>query len=98
MSQDVTTDKLDYILNAKVGDLVAFMISDTKAESAKIVNKQASKRKLQLETQYGKEYEIDYKDVLWIKTGSRWPKGIYRLLKGMTSDEETKQKTERCNN
>ena len=38
--------------------------------------------KLKLETEYGKTFIIDFNDVVWVKTGNRFPKGVYEALKG----------------
>lgn len=70
------------IANASVGLLVAFYEPESrKLNTAKIVNKSTKKQMFKLETQYGKEFIVPYKDVIWVKTGTRWPKGIYSILK-----------------
>ena len=50
-----------------------------------------SRRKLQLVTQYGARFVVSFEDVLWVKTGSRWPKGVFELLKGMSKSEKSKE-------
>lgn len=75
-----TEDKhLSYIENAPVGTIVAFKIG-SKVKSAKIVNRSSGRRKLKLETAYGKVFVVDYDDILWVRTSKRWPKGIYQLF------------------
>lgn len=82
-SRDVKDRYLD---TAEIGCLVAFKIETGKVKSAKIVKRSTSGRKLKVETAYGMEYIVPYDNVLWVKTGTRWPKGVYMLLKGITKE------------
>jgi len=75
--------KMPYIERAEVGALVAFKLSSGKVKSAKIINKSSKNRKLKLETEYGAIYVVSYEDVIWVRTGLRWPSGVYKLLKGI---------------
>lgn len=83
------SQKLQYIENAAVGTLVAFKVGD-KVKSAKIVNRSTSKRKLRVETEYKAVFIINFEDVIWVRTGARWPRGVYNLLKGRKSNGEEK--------
>ena len=74
--------KMSYIENIEIGQIVAFRLSNGKVKSAKVINKSTKNRKLKLETDYGVEYIISYDDVVWVRTGKRWPRGVYKLLKG----------------
>ncbi len=74
--------KMSYIENIDIGTIVAFRLSNGKVKSAKVVKKSTKNRKLKLETDYGAEYIVSYEDVVWVRTGKRWPKGVYKLLKG----------------
>ena len=38
------------------------------------------RRVVKLKTSYGAEYVIPCEDIVWVRTGHRWPKGIYELL------------------
>ena len=71
-----------------MGTLVAFIDDSGKARTAKVKNKSTKNRKLKLETEYGAEYIVDYRSILWVRTGKRWPKGVYNLLKGKSGHEE----------
>lgn len=85
--------KMHYIENIEIGTIVAFKLSNGKVKSAKVVKKSTKNRKLKLETDYGAEYIIPYESVVWVRTGKRWPKGVYKLLKGtVCSDVEKKVK------
>lgn len=76
--------KMRYIEDVEVGTLVAFKDNASgKVRSAKVLKKSSSKRKLMVETEYGASFVIPFTDVLWVKTGTRWPRGIFLLLKGM---------------
>lgn len=74
--------KMSYIENIDIGTIVAFRLSNGKVKSAKVTRKSTKNRKLKLETDYGAEYIISYEDVIWVRTGKRWPRGVYKLLKG----------------
>lgn len=86
MPESISDDKLKYVSSADPGTLVAFKSPEGKIISAKVVNRSMSRRKLKLVTAYGKEFVVDFDDVLWVRTGSRWPRGVYNALKGI-SDE-----------
>lgn len=71
-----------YIEKVNLGCLVAFKTNTGKVSSAKIIKRSLKRRMLLLETEYKSVYKVSFNDVLWVKTGNRWPKGIYELLKG----------------
>lgn len=77
-----------YIENSEIGTIVAFKLSSGKIKSAKIVNRNRKKKKLKLETRYGAEYIVSYDSIIWVRTGKRWPKGVYNLLKGIDDNEK----------
>ena len=74
--------KMPYIENVNIGTIIAFRLSNGKVKSAKVVRKSTKNRKLKVETDYGAEYIVSYEDIIWVRTGKRWPRGVYRLLKG----------------
>lgn len=84
---DNSNGKLSYIETIQVGTLVAFREPETnKLNTAKVTNKSVKNKKLKVETQYGAEFVISYDSVVWVKTGTRWPKGIYNELKGIKNE------------
>lgn len=85
--------KMSYIENVDIGTIVAFRLSNGKVKSAKVTRKSTKNRKLKLETDYGAEYIVSYDDVIWVRTGKRWPRGVYKLLKGQV-DANDKEKIE----
>lgn len=83
--------KMHYIENVNIGTIVAFKLSNGKVKSAKVVRKSTKNRKLKLETDYGAEYIVSYDDIIWVRTGKRWPRGVYKILKGLV-DTNGKEK------
>lgn len=86
------SQKMRYIENIEIGTIVAFKLSNGKVKSAKVVKKSTKNRKLKLETDYGAEYIVSYDSVVWVRTGKRWPKGVYNLLKGTVCSDDKKIK------
>lgn len=82
--------KMPYIEAAEVGTIVAFRLPNGKVKSAKIVKKSTKKRRFMLETDYGASYVVNYEDIVWVRTGQRWPRGVYELLKGLVTGDEVK--------
>lgn len=78
--------KMPYIENVEIGTLVAFRLFNGKVKSAKVIRKSTKNRKLMLETDYGAKYIVSYDDIVWVRTGKRWPRGVYKLLKGLVDD------------
>lgn len=79
--------KDERILSAPIGTLIAFREPETgKLNTAKLTNRNKTKKLIKCETQYGKEFLISFSDIVWTKTGSRWPKLIYNELKGKKAD------------
>lgn len=79
--------KKKYVEDAKVGTLVAFRCDTGKIKSAMIVKRSTSKRRFLLETKYGAKYKVSFDDVLWVRTNKRWPKGIFKLMRGETTEQ-----------
>lgn len=83
--------KMDYIEKVEIGVIVAFRLPTGKVKAAKLMKRSIKKRLLKLETEYGAEFIVPFEDVIWVKTGRRWPRGIYNLLKGIKENEEGKK-------
>lgn len=79
--------KMPYIRAATVGTLVAFRLENGKVKSAKIIKKSTKNERFMLETEYGAQFVVDYKDIIWVRTTKRWPLGVYKLLKGLGDDD-----------
>lgn len=80
--------KMNYVENVELGTLVAFRLRNGRVKSAKVIKKSSQSRKLKLQTNYGAEFVVSYDDVLWVRTGKRWPRGVYNLLKGIKNDAQ----------
>lgn len=90
-SQVDMEQKMPYIENVEIGTILAFRLSNGKVKSAKVVKKSTKNRKLKVETSYGATYIIAYEDVVWVRTGKRWPRGIYKLLKGTVDENDNNE-------
>lgn len=90
-TEDAERKRKAYVENIAVGTIVAFRTPDGKVKSAMVVNKSSKYRKLKLETKYGAIYVVKYEDVIWVKTGKRFPRGVYNLLKGIKVNEEERK-------
>ena len=85
--------KLERVVTAPIGTLLAFYEpGTTKLNTAKITNRNKSKKLIKCETQYGREFIVSFESIVWVKTGSRWPKGIYNILKKKKVEENEREK------
>jgi hypothetical protein len=81
--------KGDYITNAEVGLIVAFRLNFeakskvklTKVISGQIVENNKEDEMYVVETKNKLKYGVPYSSVVWVKTGGRWPKGVYDEMK-----------------
>lgn len=81
--------KDDYIVDAEIGVVVAFRLNFrarsgvklTKVISGKILENNNEQEQYVIETRNGLKYGVPYKAVVWVKTGNRWPKGVYEEMK-----------------
>lgn len=77
----VLNDKDKYIEEAQPGTLIAFVDDKGKPRTAALVNRSASRRVIKVETEFNWTFVVPYDNVLWVRNGSRWPKGVYKMLK-----------------
>lgn len=80
------SNRESYVDTAKVDMIVAFKLPNGKVKSAKIIKRSTPKRRFMVETKYGAQFIISFDDVVWVKTGTRWPKHVYNLMKGIGND------------
>lgn len=81
--------KDNYVESAKVGTIVAFRLlfeaksgaKLTKVISGMIKKNDTEKEFYVTETRNGLEYVTPYKSIVWVKTGDRWPRGVYEEMK-----------------
>lgn len=90
--------KDEYIENAEEGLVVAFRLNFeaksgvklTKVISGKILENNQEDEAYVVETRNGLKYGVPYSSVVWVKTGNRWPKGVYEEMKqGSVEIEES---------
>lgn len=83
---DVNVNCMEYVDQCEVGMIVAFRDDNFNVKSAKVVKKSTSEKKLLLQTAYGRQFLINFSDVVWVKTTGRWPRWVFNLLKGISDD------------
>ena len=84
--------KENRISRAEAGLLVAFKMKDFKHEVVKLMTGKIVENKqdyMIVETRLGTIKVVEKEDVVWVKTGKRWPKQIYSILRngGIYKDE-----------
>lgn len=82
MEQKISKTKGDYINNIEVGVLIAFKVQE-RMVSAKVV--QVNENDVKVETKNGSIYYVGKESIAWVKTGNRWPSGIYNALRDNSS-------------
>ena len=87
--------KESYINHIEKDSLLAFSLPNKKVLSGKVLN--VKDDTLYMETKNGKKYQIQKKDILWVKTGERWPRGVYKLLKGEEVLADECERTNKAN-
>lgn len=80
-SQWINKDKTEILEQTGYGTLVAFFDSKGKARSGAICGNDIEHKVIIVVTEFGWEFKVPYGKVLWVKNGTRWPKGVYKLLK-----------------
>lgn len=86
----VNENKEKYIEEAEEGTLIAFLDLKGKPRTAALVNRSSKRKVVKLITEFGWEFIVPYANVLWVRNGTRWPKGVYKLLKGYKNGKEEK--------
>lgn len=79
-----TAKTLEYLERAEIGSIVAFYDGE-RVRSAAIKNRSTKRKMLKLENAVGQEFIVSYNDVIWVRTGRRWPRGVYELFKSGVS-------------
>lgn len=85
-AQQKTT--LDYAKDVSAGTIIAFKVmlgGKQRVLSAKVNGKNQTGLLL-VETKNGSKYRVGPDDVVWVKTGLRWPRWVLELLKGESSN------------
>jgi len=77
-------DNKRYVDNLEKEQLVAFNVCG-KMLSGKV--KTIGEKHVGIEARNGVQYSVEKKDIAWVKTGERWPKGIYIELRKEVGDD-----------
>ena len=74
---DKTRTTKDYLSNVEPGTLVAFKRDLDKpiAMSGKLVG--IKDGKVLVETKNGSKFKLDEENIIWVKTGTRWPRWVF---------------------
>lgn len=85
---EVTKTTLEYLNNAEVGTLVAFKRNSSKdiAMSGKFISFDGSK--VTIESKRGTMFKVSPENIIWVKTGTRWPKWVFALFNKETKEVE----------
>lgn len=81
-----TKTTADYLSNIEPGTLVAFKRSNKKdlAMSGKFVS--FIDGKAVIETKKGTQFRVKPENIIWVKTGARWPKWVFSLFNKKESE------------
>lgn len=88
---DENAGKVRYLKNIEEGVLVAYNSPEGIMKSAKVIRISQKNEKLKIVDYFGNISVIDFAQVVWVKTGKRWPKNIYYLIKRGTWAENTRR-------
>lgn len=79
-SQKVSKTTLEYLVSAEVGTLVAFKRNSSKdiAMSGKFISFENGK--VTVESKKGTIFKLNPENIIWVKTGERWPKWVFNLF------------------
>jgi hypothetical protein len=72
--------KDSYIENAKIGTIIAFHVNNSKVISGMI--EEVHKTDFLVKTKNGVRFTVRKSNIIWVKTGPRWPRGVYLALRG----------------
>lgn len=93
MTEAESAKRESYRENMKVGTIVAVKLKDGKVKSAKVTKNNTETKRVQVETKLGTVFQVDYDNVLWVKTSNRFPSFIYNQLKGKADNEKANKVT-----
>lgn len=79
-SQKVSRTTLEYLNNAEAGTLVAFKRNSSKdvAMSGKLISFENGK--VTVESKKGTKFKLNPDNIIWVKTGDRWPRWVFNLF------------------
>lgn len=81
MPEETKRPKADYVNNIEVGTIVAFTVGD-KTISGMVDQINTDGASFTIKTKNGVSFKVWRNNIIWVKTGMRWPKGVYLALRG----------------
>lgn len=78
--------KDSYIDNIEIGMIIAFNIARGKAMSAKVISIDSENNMYLCKAIDNTPYKVPRSSIIWVKTGKRWPKGIFQKLLAGSSE------------
>lgn len=82
MQDNSNNDHSKYLANIEVGRLVAFNDHDMGiVRTARVVNISQKRQQLKVIDIYGSIEIISFEQVAWVKTGKRWPRRLFHLIR-----------------
>lgn len=82
MQDNSNNDHSKYLANIEVGRLVAFNDHDMGiVRTARVVNISQKRQQLKVIDIYGSMEVISFEQVAWVKTGKRWPRRLFHLIR-----------------
>lgn len=82
MQDNSNNDHSKYLANIEVGRLVAFNDHDMGiVRTARVVNISQKRQQLKVIDIYGSIEVISFEQVAWVKTGKRWPRRLFHLIR-----------------
>lgn len=88
-SQKATKTTLDYLSTVEPGTLVAFTRKSAKniAMSGKLVS--IENGKVKVESKKGTLFKLNLENIIWVKTGDRWPRWVFALFNKNSKEVES---------
>lgn len=82
MQDNSNNDHSKYLANIEVGRLVAFNDHNMGiVRTARVVNISQKRQQLKVIDIYGSMEVISFEQVAWVKTGKRWPRRLFHLIR-----------------
>lgn len=88
-SQKVTKTTLEYLKTAEPGTLIAFTRGSEKkiAMSGKFIGIEEN-GKIAVESKKGTIFKLNPSNIIWVKTGWRWPRWVFEMFNNRKVDKE----------
>lgn len=79
----------DYIASLEGGELVAFTPNGRNTISGKVLSISTDKTEVLVQTKSGSNHKVKSENIVWVRTGSRWPRWVFEMFgKGTTVCQE----------